>query len=67
MFGFGKKKEQDAGGVVPGVSQDEKDILAKVIFHTMPKVSTVGDLTLTNAENKTAPVASDTQKKEEKK
>lgn len=52
---------------MPGVSQDEKDILAKVIFHTMPKVSTVGDLTLTNAENKTAPVASDTQKKEEKK
>ncbi|MBI4098501.1 MAG: hypothetical protein HY437_00520 [Candidatus Magasanikbacteria bacterium] len=67
MFGFGKKKEQDAGGAVPGVSQDEKDILAKVIFHTMPKVAAAGDLTLANAEGKAAPVASDAPKKEEKK
>jgi len=52
---------------VPGVSQDEKDILAKVIFHTMPKVATVGDLTLANAESKAATVAGEAPKKEEKK
>lgn len=50
---------------MPGASQDEKDILAKVIFHTMPKVAATGDLTLSNIKSEDASGKSEAPKKEE--
>lgn len=50
MFGFGKKKASEDGALaVPGGGQTEKEILAKVIFHVMPKVEGASALSLANA------------------
>ncbi|MEK7102218.1 MAG: hypothetical protein AAB912_01140, partial [Patescibacteria group bacterium] len=51
MFGFGKKKTDEDNATVPGgANQGEKEILAKVIFHVMPKVGGTAALSLANAE-----------------
>ena len=66
MFGFGKKKTEGAAPIAGG-SQEEKEILEKVVFHTMPKVGEAAALELANTEEKKSQGAGEKKPEEKKK